>query len=139
MWCDHWLPAQRKPHRFTVSLASFITRPGGGQMSEPLRELVIRPWTCAVLAGLAVGVTARVQAEDADGRPLEDAVRVDPGATCLQADGLVDHIASWLGTDFIDSSLTIDVRGSPHFARAVRFEVQRGGESVAERRFEPGP
>ena len=100
---------------------------------------MIRRWTCAVLTGLAVCLTARLHAQDADTRPLEDAVRVEPGASCLQADVLVDHIASWLGTDFIESSLTIDVRGSPHFARQVRFEVLRGSESLAERRFEPGP
>ena len=70
---------------------------------------------------------------------LTAAMKIDPGVTCLDSEELVEHVASWLGTDRVAAPLAIEVQGSPHFARTVWFRIRRDGETVAERRFEPAP
>lgn len=70
---------------------------------------------------------------------LAAAVTIDRGLTCLDSEELVEHVSSWLGSDRIAETLEIEVHGSPYFARTVWFQIQRGGETLAERRFEPAP
>jgi hypothetical protein len=64
---------------------------------------------------------------------------VDPGVTCLDSAELVDQVSSWLGTDRVSAPLTIEVHGSPYFARTVWFRIRRGNALLAERHFEPAP
>ena len=70
---------------------------------------------------------------------LAAAVTIDRGLTCLDSAELVERIASWLGADRISAPLSIEVNGSPYFARTVWFRIQRGKETLAERRFDPAP
>lgn len=70
---------------------------------------------------------------------LATVMSLDAGVTCLDAEELVDHVTTWLGTDRISTALTIEVHGSPYFARTVWFRILRGETTVAERRFEPAP
>jgi hypothetical protein len=81
---------------------------------------------------------SRAQAEPAFQR-LAAAVTIERGLTCLDSEELVEHVASWLGSDSIAESLAIEVHGSPYFARTVWFRIRRGDETLAERRFEPAP
>ena len=88
----------------------------------------------------ASAVTAQGQAPPAPKfQSLAAAVSIDPGVTCLDSEDLVEHVASWLGTDRVSAPLTIEVHGSPHFARTVWFRIRRGSATLAERRFEPAP
>jgi len=88
-------------------------------------------------------VTAQAKAADGNGapelRPLATVLTVERGITCLDSGELAEHVSSWLGTDRIAAPLSIDVHGSPYFARTVWFRIQRGHATVAERRFEPAP
>lgn len=87
---------------------------------------------------IALALTWRpphARADDA----LEDALHVEPGATCVRTNQLIEHIETWLGASPLPSALTIKVHGSALFARVVWFEVVQGGVVQAERRFEPGP
>lgn len=72
-------------------------------------------------------------------RPLTTILTVERGITCLDSGELAEHVTSWLGTDRVAAPLSIDVHGSPYFARTLWFRIQRGSETVAERRFEPAP
>lgn len=72
-------------------------------------------------------------------RPLREALRVEPGATCLTPATLADTITSWLGRDSIDASVaTIEVRGDPARADAVAIALEIRGDLV-ERSFDPAP
>jgi hypothetical protein len=72
-------------------------------------------------------------------RPLGEAITVEPGATCLDAATLVEHVQSWVGGDTLDADVVVDVRGSPDQPRVVGFRMLRGGQVLAVRRFDPGP
>jgi hypothetical protein len=72
-------------------------------------------------------------------RPLQDAVNVSPGATCLETAKLIEHVRAWLGDDKTDADVSVEVRGSPDDPRVVRFRTLRAGRVVASRGFEPGP
>jgi hypothetical protein len=70
---------------------------------------------------------------------LAAAVILDRGVTCLDSAELVEHVASWLGSDSVSAQLQIEVHGSPYFARNLWFRIRRGSTVIAERRFEPAP
>lgn len=70
---------------------------------------------------------------------LATALTIDRGVTCLDSAELVEHVASWLGTNRVSAPLAIEVHGSPYFARTVWFRIRRGDTTLAERRFEPAP
>jgi len=70
---------------------------------------------------------------------LAAAVSIDRGLTCLDSEELVEHVTSWLGSDRVATPLSIEVHGSPYFARTVWFRIQRGNQTLAERRFDPAP
>ncbi|MFY0531229.1 hypothetical protein [Nannocystis pusilla] len=70
-------------------------------------------------------------------RPLREALRVEPGATCLTADALADAATTWLGRDTIDPSVArIDVRGDPARPHSVAIALEIRGELV-ERTLDP--
>jgi hypothetical protein len=98
-------------------------------------------FSTAVRLGVLLALSAPLgsTAHAAEHRALQSAIRVTPGATCLRADKLVEDIADRLGSSELDSDLSIEVRGSPSFARFVEFRLTRAGAIEAERRFEPGP
>lgn len=72
-------------------------------------------------------------------RPLREVLRLDAGATCLDAPALAETIQSWLGRETIDPVVTrIEVRGDSTRADAVAITVELRGELV-ERSFDPAP
>lgn len=73
------------------------------------------------------------------GRAVLDAIDLQRGATCLDADTLADRVRAWLESDTVEPDLTIEVRGSLESPRIVEFRTLRAGRPVAYRRFGPGP
>jgi hypothetical protein len=73
------------------------------------------------------------------GRTVLDAIDLQRGATCLDADTLADRVRAWLESDTVEPGLTIEVRGSLESPRIVEFWTLRAGRPVAYRRFGPGP
>lgn len=70
---------------------------------------------------------------------LEATLRVEPGATCVQADSLRVQINAWLGQTSRGAGMTIDVQGSDSDPRVIGFVLREGTRAIASRRFEPGP
>lgn len=92
-----------------------------------------------LVALFAAGLSLAPAPAPAPPRPLREALRVEPGATCLTTGALADTITSWLGRDTIDASVShIDVRGDPSRASAVAIALEIRGELV-ERKFDPAP
>ena len=73
------------------------------------------------------------------GRELSDLVTVEPGATCLDRDRLIDRVARWLQRSVIDAPLRVHVRGDPQLATRVFFSVVREPGDAAERRLDNVP
>jgi hypothetical protein len=73
------------------------------------------------------------------GRAVLDALDLQRGATCLDAETLADRVRAWLESDTVAPGLTIEVRGSLESPRIVEFWTLRAGRPVAYRRFGPGP
>jgi hypothetical protein len=81
---------------------------------------------------------------DEPGEPGEptavaDALSLDPGATCLEHDRLVEQVVTWLERDELDPRLTVVVEGDAIETRTLRFTLQDRGQPIAERTFAPGP
>lgn len=70
---------------------------------------------------------------------VADALALDPGATCLEHDRLVEQVVTWLERDELDPRLTVVVVGDPIEVRTLRFTLQDRGTPIAERTFVPGP
>jgi hypothetical protein len=94
-----------------------------------------------LLAALLTTATGALSAGEAsaDSRPLGDALRVQPGATCVTAAALDEHVQAWLGSDQVEADLWVRVEGSADDPRDVSFEMGRGAQVLARRRFQPGP
>jgi hypothetical protein len=96
---------------------------------------------------LALGVSIATQiallsgraGADQPVRQLHEAITVEAGSTCLDAETLVEQVQSWVGGDTVDADVVVDVRGSPDQPRVVDFRMLRSGRVVAVRRFDPGP
>jgi hypothetical protein len=101
-------------------------------------QSIVRRSLAASLFVLSSLASARAYAAD-PGRPLRELIRVEPGATCLDAAALVDDVQTWLGTDTADPGLSIEVRGSPDQPRVVEFRTWVGGRVIAHRAFSPAP
>jgi hypothetical protein len=71
-------------------------------------------------------------------RPLEQALFVQPGATCLEPAKLVRRVARWLRRDTVDARIRVDVRGDPQAKERVSFVIDRAGER-AERTIGDAP
>lgn len=74
-----------------------------------------------------------------DVRTLADALVVEPNATCLEREAMLEHIRSWRDQDQIDPSIAIRVRGSSEDPRALDFVVWFRDEVVIERSFDDAP
>lgn len=70
---------------------------------------------------------------------LSEAVTLDSGATCLDADTLVRRVARWLGRDQVEIPIRVNVRGSAARANSVSFVIDRGADDRAERTIFDGP
>lgn len=95
----------------------------------------------AALLTTATGATGALTAGEAsaDTRPLGEALRVQPGATCVTAAALDEHVQAWLGSDQVEADLWVRVEGSADDPRDISFEMGRGAQVLARRRFQPGP
>ncbi|MFO0631396.1 MAG: hypothetical protein U0168_00950 [Nannocystaceae bacterium] len=71
--------------------------------------------------------------------PLEEALSVLAGATCLERERLVTQIRAWLDVDRIDARLVVEVVGDLHDPRKLAFTLRRGETVIAVRRFDPAP
>jgi hypothetical protein len=94
-----------------------------------------RPWAYAGVLACVLG-WPRTAAADAR---IADALAVEPGATCLQADTLAEHVQVWLESNALAEGVSVHVVGSPDNPRVVSFVATRGGRVLAARRFDPGP
>ena len=95
-------------------------------------------WPLVVAAFVLVVAAARTSRAQAS-RPIGDVLTVEPGATCLDAATLADHIRAWLGSNALAADVAVKVQGSSDQPRTVRFEAFRGGQIIATRQFDPGP
>jgi hypothetical protein len=94
----------------------------------------------ATALAAAVGVLASSgEAHGGSQRPLVEAIELHPGATCIESAPLAEQVAAWLGSDTADADLWIKVEGSPDDPRVVWFDMGRGDQLLARRRFAPGP
>lgn len=71
-------------------------------------------------------------------RSLQAALQVRPGATCLSAETLADHVRLWLGSDEIAVGVSVEVDGDPTRRSAAVITV-RTPAGVIERPFDQGP
>jgi hypothetical protein len=72
-------------------------------------------------------------------RTLDDALAVEPGATCLSRATLLEHLRSWRSDERVDERVAIRVWGASDDPHALRFDVRVRDEVVIERRFDPAP
>lgn len=91
------------------------------------------------LAGVPARAVKGAPAQPAGRVPVAEAIRVDPGASCLDRESLVPVVVAWLGAPELDGRLRVEVRGDPEVASTAHFRILRGGTVIAERSFEPGP
>lgn len=120
-------------------------RPGGRRRTPagaPIRAGARPGWTASLMPVFGPLLAASLVAAPAPasaGRPLAEVLRVEPGASCLDAKTLAETIESWLGRSTVDAAVKwIEVRGDPARADTVEFAVEIRGERV-ERSFDPGP
>ncbi|MBX7077918.1 MAG: hypothetical protein K1X88_01950 [Nannocystaceae bacterium] len=71
--------------------------------------------------------------------PLDEALSVHAGATCLERERLVTQIRAWLDVERIDARLVVEVVGDLHEPRKLAFTLRRGETVIAVRRFDPAP
>jgi hypothetical protein len=71
--------------------------------------------------------------------PLDAAIEVNPGATCLDREMLVRRVARWLQRDHIEADLRVIVQGDRTRANAVAFVIDRGQGDRAVRRVDNAP
>jgi hypothetical protein len=94
------------------------------------------------LLGLVIALGAGLARAQAPARAstiaIEQAIDVDPGATCLDARRLGAHVRTWLGRSRVAADLRVRVQGDPRSARRVEFELVRGA-SRGRREFDPTP
>lgn len=81
----------------------------------------------ATVAGMWLDEPARARA------PLEDAVEVEAGATCLQTPRLVEQLGLWLERDHVDAAIEVEVRGDATDPWAASFVIVRDGTAAAPR------
>jgi hypothetical protein len=70
---------------------------------------------------------------------IDEALRLRPGATCLESDRLVEAIKRIIPEDAIDSRIRVDVLGDRVLPNAVSIEIWRANEAYAMRHFDDVP
>jgi len=70
--------------------------------------------------------------------PLDAAIDVSPGATCLDAGRLEAQVRTWLRRGSVPAEVRVHVRGDEHDSRAVVFSIERHAKAY-ERRFDQLP
>lgn len=93
--------------------------------------------SAALVAALSVPHRARATAPPQI--ELAEAISVEPGATCLDHDDLVQQVRMWVGRDQIDDRVRIVVRGDAQKTDQVWFGIEHDGELAASRTFDRAP
>lgn len=88
---------------------------------------------------LCFGLVRAHPARAAGAASLRQVLSLRPGVTCLELDELVRQLGRWLRDEAIPGQYEFVVEGSAVEPRAARLFVQRGGRTVAQREFAPGP
>lgn len=97
--------------------------------------LVLASWLASASASEAHAAPPSLPTQ----RPLSEAISLDPGATCLDRQALLDDLGSWRDHPTIDERLRVEVRGDPDDPRALGFVVELDGRETAVRRFDEAP
>lgn len=101
-------------------------------------------WVRSAAAPASPGATLPVpdaspgRAPTTNRRPIAAVLRVMPGATCLSAETLAEHVPAWLGRDEVELGVDIEVRGDPFVANAAAITVTTPAGRI-ERAFDDGP
>jgi hypothetical protein len=95
-------------------------------------------WEPAAAVPLPVPDASPGRSPTASSRPIVKALHVMPGATCLSAETLAEHVPAWLGRDEIEANIDIEVRGDPFVANAAAITVTTPA-GLIERAFDDGP
>jgi hypothetical protein len=97
--------------------------------------------TLALLAPLALEPPA-LAAENGRGAPppvpVEKAVELRAGQTCLEENRLEGHVLAWLGRSSVPATVHVVVQGDERRANVAEFTITRG-KAVSVRRFESLP
>jgi hypothetical protein len=95
----------------------------------------------AVLIALLLTTSGSPASPDtrAQVRSVEDALAVDPGATCLESSRLATQVRAWMELREIDERLVVDVRGDRDEPTRVSFTIILDDEVIAVRRFDSAP
>ena len=135
-------PACPIPWRSGVAAASGR----GGADARGLGRVVVG--VAALLSARPAGAGAPVAFPVPDASPgraptptsrgVHEALKVSPGATCLSAETLVEHVRSWLGGDEVAVGVQIEVAGDEQASDAAVITVHTPA-GVIERPFEHGP
>ncbi len=104
-------------------------------MSAPITRFCL---SCMAALCAWTPCAAAAQGETAPGT-LQTGLELEPGATCLQREGLLQRAQEWLGGDRLPPGTRIVVRGSQTDHRSVTIELLESDRVIATRRFDPGP
>jgi hypothetical protein len=72
-------------------------------------------------------------------RPLDEALVLEPGATCLERERLVRRVERWLQRDRVDATLRVEVHGDRTDRHRIVFVIDRGEGDRALRTIDDGP
>lgn len=134
--CNHALDVRRRGRaaRVAVWVAATWLSSVGSARAAPVAEV---PEPAA--RGPAADEPSHDVEPSGERVAVADALSLDPGATCLEHDRLVEQVVTWLERDELDPRLTVVVVGDPTEVRTLRFTLQDRGTPIAERAFAPGP
>lgn len=120
--------------------------------SSRARDAVLKA-SCALFTALCMAIpAARGQPPDpaaqaapppepppVPSRPLNEALVLEPGATCLERERLVRRVERWLQRDRVDATLRVEVHGDRADRHKVVFVIDRGEGDRALRAIDDGP
>jgi hypothetical protein len=70
---------------------------------------------------------------------VREAISLQSGATCLDADRLADSVKQLLSSDALDSRIAVDVQGDPTLASSISITIWRANQAYATRHFDDAP
>lgn len=97
-------------------------------------------WGALVVSPAQPSETAREPHAPAPARqpqqPVAEALRVQPGASCLEVERLTAVIVTYLRTTDVDARVSVEVVGDDTNPEKISYTVRRRGEVIALRNFE---
>jgi hypothetical protein len=92
-----------------------------------------------VWAALSIARGTVLAEPPAEPPPAADALTLEPGATCLERERLIQRVAHWREGAGVDPGIRVHVRGDPHEPTRVFFSVVRDGTEPTERALNNAP